>query len=238
MRMPCERKPISMREAFCRLRRNSPVAHSRTSDMAICATTRTLRRLQMRPGRASASSPLRPLAMMGRAAAHAGARPNSRPAADAEERRCRAALANRRVTVRSRGTGAGRRNAAKAAGGPERKHDAEQAAAEGQQHAFRQHLAQQVAARGAQGEPHGHLAPAAGGLRQRQVGHVGAGDRRGPGAPPAESAGEKHQHRGPDLWEAASRRARSGSRRPSPIRDGLGRGAAPARRAPRRPGRA
>jgi hypothetical protein len=56
-----------------------PVAHSSTSDMAICETTSTLRKVQRRPGRASTSSPFSAPARMGRGRPRRTS-PNSSPA--------------------------------------------------------------------------------------------------------------------------------------------------------------
>ncbi len=80
MMTPRERKPTSIFEALSRLRRKRPAAQSRMSDTEICATTRKLRRLQRRPGRARASSPLSALGIRGREALHAGAKPQIKPA--------------------------------------------------------------------------------------------------------------------------------------------------------------
>jgi hypothetical protein len=77
---PRERKPMSIFEALSRLRRKSPAAQSRISEREIWATTRKLRKLQRRPGRTNASSPLSALGISGREALHAGAKPQMKPA--------------------------------------------------------------------------------------------------------------------------------------------------------------
>ena len=97
-------------------------------DGEICETTRMLRRVQRRPGRASASSPLRALASIGREAAQAGASPKSRPAADAERE---GVEQNAPIEADSdvERYGHGQMECGERGGSPEREDDAEHSAA-------------------------------------------------------------------------------------------------------------
>ena len=104
-RTPLERKPRSMLAAERRLRRQSPVTQRSTSDMAICATTRKLRRVQKRPGRARTSSPLRAVEGKRQAAVQAGRSPNNAPVMRLRRKVKTRTLAST-PTLRSRVTGA------------------------------------------------------------------------------------------------------------------------------------
>ena len=100
---------MSMREALSRLRRKSPVAHRRTTDIEICETTMRLRKLQIRPGRLSICSPFKPLPIEGRTIDQAGTRPKRMPARTLRPKVHRSTLPSR-FTERSSGTGAAKRN--------------------------------------------------------------------------------------------------------------------------------
>lgn len=133
--------------------------------------------------------------MMGRATAHAGARPEQQSGSETEEERVEQDSPID-VHVEIERHRRGKAEGGQGPGGPERQGDAGEASAEREQHAFREHLAQQVTAGGSQGEAHGHLAPPAGGVRQKHVGDVGAGDRENQERH-QRNGGQKHQHRGP-----------------------------------------
>ena len=134
----------------------------------------------------------------------------------------------------SSGMGAGRWKA-ESAGWPEREQDAEDAAGDGEQHAFSEHLAEQLGARGSEGEADGHLALTAGGLGEEQIGDVGAGDAEDQEHDDASAPRTSERWTGRSA--AANRPDRRGSRCLCRSRDWLWRNSRPACPTRRRPGR-